>query len=158
MALGMIPGGRVGRLALQPLLQVHLGVSLLLVAPCELAAALITAERLLAGVRPNVGGQVVAPGEGAHADATLKGLLTSVDADVPRQFVAAREPAVATVYGAGVGSLVNWGLAGSVRILPGLHGDQSERQSALLVYLREDLVALRRAGVVLRQLHTCSAT
>lgn len=155
MALGVIPGGGVSRLALQPLLQVHLGVPLLLVASGELSAALITAERLLAGVSPDVGSEMVAPGEGAHADPTLEWLLPGVDAYVSRELVAAGEPAIATVHGACVRSLVHRRFARSIRVLARLHWNQPERQSALLIHLREDLVSLGGAGVVFRQLNAC---
>lgn len=61
MALRMTPRIGVGRLALQPLLEMHFRVALLLVAPGELATALITAERFLTGVRAHVGSQMIAP-------------------------------------------------------------------------------------------------
>lgn len=117
----------MGRLALQSLLEMHFGVTLLLVASSELSAALITAERFLTGVRAHVGSQVVAPRERAHADATLERLLSGMNANVPRELVAAREPAIATVYRAGVGSLVDRRLARSIWILPRFHGYQPER-------------------------------
>lgn len=149
----MTPGVRVGRLALQPLFQVYLRVPLLLVAPGELASALVAAERLLAGVRSDVGRQVVAPGERSHANATLERLLAGVNSNVPGELVAPGEPPVAPVDGAGVRTLVDRSLARSIRILSRLYRDEPERQSALLVNLREDLVTLRRAGVVLGQLN-----
>lgn len=51
-------GSRIsmGRLALQPLLEVYLRVAFLLVAPGKLSAALITAKRFLTGVRAHVSG------------------------------------------------------------------------------------------------------
>lgn len=152
VALRVISRRGVGGLALQPLLEVDFGVPLLLVAPRELSAALITAERFLAGVRSHVGGEVVAPRERAHADATLERLLARVDADVPGELVAAGEPAVATVHGASVRPLVHRRFARSIRVLARLHRDQPERQRALLVNLRENLVSLRRARIVLGQL------
>lgn len=152
VALRVISRRGVGGLALQPLLEVDFGVPLLLVAPRELSAALITAERFLAGVRSHVGGEVVAPRERAHADATLERLLARMDADVPGELVAAGEPAVATVHGASVRPLVHRRFARSIRVLARLHRDQPERQRALLVNLRENLVSLRRARIVLGQL------
>lgn len=59
--------GRLLLLPLQPLLQVHLHVSLLLVAPGKLLAARLAAERFLARVSPLVGCQVVASAEGSGA-------------------------------------------------------------------------------------------
>lgn len=58
-----------------------------LVAAGELAATDLASERLLTGVRADVGCQVVAAAEVAHADAALEGLLARVDADVTRQLV-----------------------------------------------------------------------
>lgn len=150
MALRVISSGGVGGFALQPLFQVNFRVPFLLVAPREFSAALITAERLLAGMGSHVSGQVIAPREGAHTDATLERFLAGVDADVPGELVAAREPAIAAVHGASVRSLVHRCFTRSIRILPRLHRDQPERQSTLLVNLRENLVPLRRAGVVFR--------
>lgn len=95
---------------------------------------------------------MVAPRERAHADATLERLLPGVDAYVPGELVAAREPAVAAVHWASVGPLVDRRLARPIRIFPRFHGDQSERQCALLIDLRKDLVALGRARIVLGQL------
>jgi len=46
----------VRRLPLQPLLKMYFRVALLLVAPGELSAALITAERFLPGMRTHMGG------------------------------------------------------------------------------------------------------
>lgn len=57
-------------------------------------------------------------------------------ADVSRELVTPGEPAIATVDGAGVGSLVNGRLAGPIRVFSGLHRDESQRQRALLVDLR----------------------
>lgn len=143
---------RVRALALQPLLEVHLRVTLLLVAPGELSAALITAERFLAGVRTYMGGEVVAARERAHADATLERFLSGVNAYVPRELVAPREPSIAAVDRAGVRPLVDRRFARSIRIFARLHGHQSERQGALLIDLRQDLVTLRGARIVLGQL------
>lgn len=56
MALMMGSRIGVGRLALQPLLEMYLRVALLLVASSELSAALITAKRFFAGVRAHVSG------------------------------------------------------------------------------------------------------
>lgn len=123
----MAPGIAVGRLALQPLLEMDLGVAFLLVAPGELTAALITAERFLTGVRAHVSSQVIASRERAHADATLERLLPGVNANVPSKFVAAREPTVTALHRAGIGSLVYRRLAGSIRVLARLHRHQPER-------------------------------
>ena len=59
----------------------------------------------------------VAAAEVAHADPTLEGLVARVDADVPGQLVGPGEPPVAALGGAGVWSLVDGRLAGSVRVL-----------------------------------------
>lgn len=157
MALRVIPGRGVAGLALQPLFQVNLRVPFLLVAPRELAAALIATERFLAGVRPHVGGEMVAPGEGAHANATLERFLAGVDANVPGELVAAGEPAVTAVYGAGVRPFVDRGFARSIRIFSWLHRNQPERHRALMANLRENLVSLGRARIVLGQLNACRA-
>lgn len=69
------------------LFQVHLGVPLSLVAPCELASAELAREGLLAGVRTDVRREVVAATEGPHADAALEGFVSRVDAQVARQLV-----------------------------------------------------------------------
>lgn len=94
---------------------------LFLVAARELSSAGLARERLLARVCPDVCGEVVRPAEGPHADPALEGLLARVDSDVPRQFVAARKSTVATVDGAGVGTLVQGGFGRTVRILARLH-------------------------------------
>lgn len=119
----------------------NLGVSLLLVAPGELPAALVAAERLFAGVGAHVGRQMIAPREGPHADPALERLLTGVDAYVSGELVAPRESPVAAVDRAGVRSLVDRRFAGSVGVLSGLDGNQPERHGALLVDLGEDLMA-----------------
>lgn len=149
----MVRGWAAAALALQPLLQVHFRVPLLLVRARELAAAHVARERLLARVRAHVRREVVRPAEGAHADPALERLLTRVDANVPRQLVRPREPPVAAVHGAGVRALVHGRLAWPVRILAGFDRHQAERLRALLVHLRENLVALARGGVVLCELH-----
>lgn len=77
---------------------------------------------------------------------------------LPCELVGAREPAVAVFHGTGVGPLVHRRLAGTVRVLPRLHGHQLERHRRLLVHLRQDLVALARRGVVLGQLHRVVAS
>lgn len=56
MALVMGSWISMRRLTLQPLLQMYLRVALLLVAPGELSAALITAKRFFTRVRAHVGG------------------------------------------------------------------------------------------------------
>lgn len=145
--------GRAAAFALQPLLEMHLGVPLLLVRARELAAADVAGEGLLARVRAYVRRQVVGAAEGAHADAALEGLLPRVDAYVARQLVRAREAPVAAVHGARVRPLVHRRLAGPVGVLARLDGHQPQRLRALLVHLRQDLVALAGGGVVLGQLH-----
>lgn len=70
-----------------PLLLVDLGMSLALIAAGELASALGTGERLLAGVRTDVGGQVVTAAEATHADATLEWLVARVHAHVACQLI-----------------------------------------------------------------------
>ena len=80
----------------------NLGVPLLLVRSCELSAALVARERLLARVRPNVRGQVIGAREAAHANPALERLLAGVDADVARELVRAREASIARVHRAGV--------------------------------------------------------
>lgn len=119
------PTPLVGRL-LVLLFEVHLGVSLTLVAPGELASTELAGEGLLARVRADVCGQVVAAAKGAHADATLKGFVTCVDAQVARQFVGAGEPPVAVLRRAGVRTLVHGGFAGAVGVLPGSDGLEGE--------------------------------
>lgn len=74
-------------LALQPLLQVHLRVPLLLVRPRELAPAHITREWLFTRVSSYVRRQMIRSAEGAHADATLERFLARMDAYMPRQLV-----------------------------------------------------------------------
>lgn len=140
-------------LALQTLLQVHLGVPLLLVRARELAAAHVARERLLARVRAHVRRQVVRPAERAHADAALERFLPRVDADVPRQFVRPREPAVAAFHRARVRSLVDGGFARPVRIFARFDRDEPQRLCTLLVHLREDLVPFARGRVVFGELH-----
>lgn len=127
MALMMGSRIRVRGLALQPLLEMYLRMALLLIAPGELSAALITAKGFFAGVCAHVSGQVIAPRERAHADATLERFLPGMDAYVPGKLVAAGEPAIAAVHRTGVGPLVDRRLARSIRILSWLHGDQAKR-------------------------------
>lgn len=115
-------------LLLHSLLEVYLGVPLLLVRARELSAAHVTGERLLAGVRPDVRGEVVGAAEGPHADPALEGLLACVDSDVPRQLVGPREAPVAVLDRAGVRPLVDGCLARPVGVLPGLDGHQLEGQ------------------------------
>lgn len=107
-------GSRVGRVPVSlavPLPLVDLGVPLALVTACELASALIAGERLLAGVRADVRGQVITAAEAAHADAALEWLLACVHTHVARQLVGSGEAAVAAVGGAGVRTLVRRRLA-----------------------------------------------
>lgn len=106
-------------LALQPLLEMHLGVSLLLIGACELAPAHLARKRLLTRVRPHVCRQVIRPAERTTADTTLERLLACVDANVPRQLIGAREASIAALDGAGVGALVHWRFARPVGVLAG---------------------------------------
>lgn len=69
------------------LFQVHLCVSLSLVASGKLASTELTGEGFLTRVRANVCGQMVAPAEGAHAYSALEGFVTRVDAEVTRELV-----------------------------------------------------------------------
>lgn len=94
-------------------------MSLSLVAPSKLAAAEVAGERLLSRVRTDVSGEVVAAAEVTHADPTLEGLVSSVDADVSGQFIRSRETPVAALRWTGVRPLMDWCLAGSVRVLSG---------------------------------------
>uniref|UniRef100_A0A182QLR0 Uncharacterized protein n=1 Tax=Anopheles farauti TaxID=69004 RepID=A0A182QLR0_9DIPT len=154
---GRRPGGAASSTArvfllLDALLEVHLRVTLLLVRSGELSAADVTRERFLARVRPDVRRQVVRPAERAHADPTLERLLAGVDADVAGQLVRAGEPPVAVLDRARVRSLVDGRLARAVRVLARFHRHQLERHRALLVHLRQDLVALARRLIVLGQL------
>lgn len=91
--------------------------------------------------------------ERAHADSALERFLTRVDSDVPRQLVRPGEAPVAAVDGARVRPLVDGRFARAVRIFPRFDGDEPQRLRALLVHLREDLVALARGRVVLGELH-----
>lgn len=113
---------------------------LLLVAAGELAAAGVALERFLAGVGPDVCGEVVAAAEGPHADAALERLLARVDADVAGEFVAAAESPVAAVDGAGVRPLVQRGLGGAVGVLAWFHGEQLE--GTALVCLAQNFMTL----------------
>ncbi len=81
----------------------HASVPLLLVAAREAAPAHVAGERLLAGVRAHVGGEVVAAAETAQADAALEGLVAGVDANVAIELVGAREAALAALNRAGEG-------------------------------------------------------
>lgn len=113
-------GAGLGRRGfLLPLPEVDLHVPPSLVAAGELPPALVAGERLLAGVRADVGGEVVAAAEVPHADAALEGFVAGVDAQVSAQLVRAGEPAVAALRRARVRPLVDGGLARSVRVLPG---------------------------------------
>lgn len=79
---------------------------LALVAAGELASALAAGERLLAGVRTNVCGQVVTAAEAPHADAALERLLARVHANVASQLIRTGEAAVASVGRAGIRTLM----------------------------------------------------
>lgn len=136
-------------LALQPLLQVHLRVPLLLVRARELAAAHVARERLLARVGAHMCRQVVRSTERAHTDSTLERFLARVDADVPRQLIRPREPAVAAFHRACVWPLVDGGFARSVRVLARFDSNEPQRLGTLLVHLREDLVSFACGRVVL---------
>lgn len=109
-------------LLLDALLQVHLGVSLLLVGAGKLAAANVAGEGLLTGVRPNVRRQVVRTRERPHAYSALERLLARVDANVARQFVGPRKATVTVLDGTCVWPLVHWRLARAVRVLSRLDG------------------------------------
>ncbi len=93
-------------------------MSLSFVAPRELSPAKVAGERLLAGVRADVGRQVVAATKVPHAYPTLEGFVASVDADVSGELVGSGEAPVAALRRAGVGPLVHGGLAGSVGVFP----------------------------------------
>lgn len=92
-------------------------MTLPLVTPGKLAAAVVTGERLLARVGADVGSEVVAAAEVAHANPTLEGLVSRVDSDVSGQLVRAGEAAVTAFCWARVGPLVHWGLARPVGVL-----------------------------------------
>lgn len=104
-------GGGVPVAAALSLPQVDLGMPFALIAAGELASALAAGERLLAGVRADVCGQVVAAAEATHADAALKWFLASVHAHVARQLIRAGEAAVAALGRAGVRTLMGRCLA-----------------------------------------------
>lgn len=144
---------RAAALALQPLLQVHLCVSFLLVRTCKFAPAHVTRERFLSSVRSHMRRQVIRSAEGSHANSALERFLAGMNANVPRQFVRPGESSVATLYGTRVWSLVNWGFAGPIGVLPWLDWDEAKRLRALLVNLRKDLMALARGRVVLGKLN-----
>ena len=74
----------------------HLLVSLSLVGAGEPAAAGLAGKGLLAGVGPNVCGEVVGARETAQADVALERFLARVDAEVSGQLIRSREP-LATV-------------------------------------------------------------
>lgn len=92
-------------------------MALPLIAPCKLAAAVVTGKRLLASVGTNVGSEVVTAAEVAHANPTLEGLVPRVDSDVPCQLVRARKAPVTAFRGARVGPLMHWRLARPVGVL-----------------------------------------
>lgn len=69
------------------LFQVHLCMSLSLVASGKLASTELTGEGFLTCVCANVCGQVVTPAEGAHAYSALEGFVTRVDAKVTCELV-----------------------------------------------------------------------
>lgn len=81
--LVVVRGAAAASLALQPLLQVHLRVPLLLIRARELASAHVARERLLTSVRPDVRRQVIRSTERPHAYPTLERLLTRVYPDMP---------------------------------------------------------------------------
>lgn len=64
------------------LFQVHLCVSLSLIASGKLASTEFTGKGFLSCVCADVRGQVVAPAEGAHAYSALERFVTRVDAKV----------------------------------------------------------------------------
>ena len=69
------------------LLLVHLLVAFTLIGAGEPATASVAGKRLLAGVGPDVGGEVVRAGETAETDVTLKRFLARVDPEVSRELV-----------------------------------------------------------------------
>lgn len=73
--------------SLQPLLQVHFRVSLLLIRTRELAPAHITREWFLTRVRTHMRREVVRSTKRPHADSALERLLSCVNANMPRQLV-----------------------------------------------------------------------
>ena len=66
-------------------------------------------ERFLAGVRPNVRGQVVGAGEVSQTDLTLKRFLAGVRSHMTGELVGAREPPLAALCRAAVGAFVRRG-------------------------------------------------
>lgn len=124
------------------MLEVHLGVALALIAASKLASTEVAGERLLAGVRADVRGQVVAAAERAHADAALEGLMACVDAQVTRELVRARETPVAVLGRTGVGTLMHRCLARAVWVLSGAHGFKGEGYLLVLVVVLGNMVLL----------------
>lgn len=127
------------------MLEVHLGVTLALIAASELASAEVAGERFLAGVRADVRGQVVAAAERAHADTALEGLVACVDAQVARKLVRAREAPVAVLGRARVGTLVHRRLARPVRVLSRADGFKGESLGLVVVVVVLGNVVLLRA-------------
>lgn len=135
------------------LLEVNFGVTLLLVAARELPPAYIARERLLAGMRANVRGEVIGARERTHANTTLEWFLAGVNAYMSGELVGAREPPVAILHRAPIRSFVYRRLTRPVRIFPRLHRHQLQRQRRLLVRLLQYLVPFTGGGVVLGQLN-----
>ena len=102
----------------------NLGVTFLLVAARELPAAIVAAERFLAGVRASVCGQVIAAAERAMADVAHEWLLTGVNADVTCEFIGTRKAAIAVGRRTLVRSFVHRDLARPIRVFPCFHASQ----------------------------------
>ena len=127
MRLSVTSGIRVSSFSLEPLFQMYLGVSLLLVASGKFATALITTEWFLASVGTHVSREMIASRERSHADTALKWLLSGVYAYVSRELVAPRKSSIATIDGTGVGALVHGSFAWPVWIFSRFYWNKPER-------------------------------
>ena len=96
--------------------KVNLHVAPSLVRASETTAASVASERLLSGVRADMGGEVVGAREVSHTDAALERLLASVRSHVTGELVRTREASGAGFDWAAVRSLA-WRCLGSFREL-----------------------------------------
>ncbi len=127
----------------------HASVSLLLVAAREATLAHVAGERLLAGVRAHVGGEVVAAAEAAQADAALEGLVAGVDANVAIELVGAREAALAALNRAGEWLLARRALPAARFGTPRVGGQQRVQERGRGAWVRDstvEAVLMRRDG------------
>lgn len=120
---------------LDALLEMHFGVSLLLIRSCEFPTANITTEWLFTGMSANVCREMIGTWKWAHTNAALERFLTRMNTDVTCKFIRTRKSSITIFYWASIRPLMNGRFARTIWIFTRFYRHQFQWQWTLLVYL-----------------------